>query len=69
MVMDGHKIVVPHGARKNILQLLHVPHMATARTRKAAAKRFFWVGNGMADEEKTIQTRRTPGDATDKSSH
>ena len=41
--------------------------MATARTRKAAAKRFFWVG--MADEVKTIQTRRTPGDATDKSSH
>ena len=41
--------------------------MATARTRKAAAKRFFWVG--MPDEVKTIQTRRTPGDATDKSSH
>ena len=67
MEMDGHRIVVPHGARKNIHKLLHVPHMATARTRKAAAKRFFWVG--MADEVKTIQTRRTPGDATDKSSH
>ena len=52
MVMDGHKIVVPHGARKNILQLLHVPHMATARTRKAAAKRYFWVG--MADEVKKM---------------
>ena len=67
MEMDGHRIVVPHGARKNIHKLLHVPHMATARTRKAAAKRFFWVG--MADEVKTIQTRRTPGDATDKSTH
>ena len=41
MVMDGHKIVVPHGAWKKILQLLHVPHMATARTRKAAAKKYF----------------------------
>ena len=31
-----------------ILALLHVPHMATSRTRKAAYKRYFWVG--MADE-------------------
>merc|ERR1712090_101754 len=52
MVMDGHRIVVPPGARKSILNLLHVPHMATARTRKAAAKRYFWVG--MADEVKKM---------------
>ena len=52
MVMDGHRIVVPLGARKAILSLLHVPHMATAKTRKAAAKRYFWVG--MADEVKKM---------------
>ena len=52
MVMDGHKIVVPLGAKKSILSLLHVPHMATARTRKAASKRYFWVG--MADEVKKM---------------
>ena len=48
LVMDGHRIVVPLDARKSILTLLHVPHMATSRTRKAAYKRYFWVG--MADE-------------------
>ena len=52
LVMDGHRIVVPLAARKDILQLLHVPHMATNRTRKAASKRYFWVG--MADEVKKL---------------
>ena len=58
MVMDGHRIVVPQGARKSILNLLHVPHMATGRTRKAAAKRYFWVG--MADEVKKMCESCTP---------
>ena len=44
LVMDGHRIVVPLEARKSILTLLHVPHMATSRTRKAAYKSYFWVG-------------------------
>ena len=48
LVMDGHRIIIPLSARKSILQLLHVPHMATSRTRKAASRRYFWVG--MADE-------------------
>ena len=52
LVMDGHRIVVPLPARKKILQLLHVPHMATNKTRKAASKRYFWVG--MADEVKKM---------------
>ena len=46
LVMEGTKIVVPQGARKSILELLHVPHMATSRTRKAASARYFWVGMG-----------------------
>ena len=52
LVMDGHRIIVPLKARKSILQLLHVPHMATSRTRKAASRRYFWVG--MADEVKKM---------------
>ena len=52
LVMDGHRIVVPHGARRSILDLLHVPHLATNGTRKAASKRYFWVG--MADEVKKL---------------
>ena len=52
LVMDGHRIVVPITARKAILTLLHVPHMATSRTRKAASKRYFWVG--MGDEVKKM---------------
>ena len=52
LVMDGHRIIIPLTARKSILQLLHVPHMATSRTRKAAARRYFWVG--MADEVKKM---------------
>ena len=52
LVMDGHRIIVPPEARKSILNLLHVPHMAAARTRKAATKRYFWVG--MADEIKKM---------------
>ena len=32
LVMDGHRIVVPLDARKSILTLLHVPHMATSRS-------------------------------------
>ena len=47
LVMDGHRIEVPMPARRGILQLLHVPHMTINRTRKAASKRYFWVG--MAD--------------------
>ena len=53
LVMDGHRIVVPLDARKSILTLLHVPHMATSRTRKAAYKRYFWVG--MADEVRKMK--------------
>ena len=52
LLRDGHRIIVPLTARKAILQLLHVPHMATSRTRKAASKRYFWVG--MADEVKKM---------------
>ena len=52
LLRDGHRIIVPLAARKHILQLLHVPHMATSRTRKAASKRYFWVG--MADEVKKM---------------
>ena len=52
LVMDGHRIIVPLSARRSILQLLHVPHMATSRTRKAASRRYFWVG--MADEVKKM---------------
>ena len=52
LIRDGHRIIVPPAARKGILQLLHVPHMATSKTRKAAARRYFWVG--MADEVKKM---------------
>mgnify|MGYP003320628885 CR=1 FL=1 len=52
LVMDGHRIIIPPEARKSILNLLHVPHMAATRTKKAATKRYFWVG--MADEIKKI---------------
>ena len=52
LVMDGNRIIIPQAARKSILQLLHVPHMATSRTRKAASRRYFWVG--MADEVKKM---------------
>ena len=52
LVRDGTRIIIPLAARKSILQLLHVPHMATSRTRKAASRRYFWVG--MADEVKKM---------------
>ena len=52
MIMDDHRIIVPVEARQSILKLLHVPHMAATRTKKAATKRYFWVG--MADEVKKM---------------
>ena len=52
LVMDGHRIIIPLEARRSILNLLHVPHMAATRTKKAATQRYFWVG--MADEIKKM---------------
>ena len=52
MIMGDSKIMVPKNARQGILKLLHVPHMATSRTRKAASARYFWVG--MGDEVKKM---------------
>ena len=52
LVMDGYRIITPPEARRSILNLLHVPHLAAARTKKAATKRYFWVG--MADEIKKM---------------
>ena len=57
MEMDGHRIVVPHGARKNIHKLLHVPHMATARTRNTTSK----YNTNWTDERNHNTRNQVPG--------
>ena len=42
LVLDDHRIIVPKGARKEILRKLHIPHMGVTKTRKTAGKRYFW---------------------------
>jgi hypothetical protein len=34
--MDGTRIVVPTGARKEIIRMLHLPHAGIVRTREMA---------------------------------
>ena len=46
MILNLDCIVIPHGAQKEVLQLLHVQHMGVARTRKAASVRYYFSGMG-----------------------
>ena len=43
-VLDGERILVPAGARKKILALLHKPHQGLVKTKKQAGQLYFWPG-------------------------
>ena len=51
MILDDSKIVVPVGARKEILRLLHLPHCGISKTRQSASSDYYWPGLGRKIEE------------------
>lgn len=44
IILDGHRIFVPKGARKEILEKLHGSHQGICRTRTRARSLFYWPG-------------------------
>ena len=44
MVLEGCKIVIPEGSRKNILQKLHLSHSGIVKTKQNARQLYFWHG-------------------------
>ena len=42
LVLDGHRIIVPKSSRKDILTLLHKPHVGQTGTRKLAQQLYYW---------------------------
>ena len=44
VLLDGQRIVVPQGNRKEILQRLHIPQTGITKTRKAAGELYFSPG-------------------------
>ena len=42
LLLDLDRIVIPRGAQKDVLKLLHIPHMGITRTRKAASARYYF---------------------------
>ncbi len=48
LVLDGACIVVPHRARKRILELLHHLHAGVVKTHQAACQLYYWHGTSVA---------------------
>jgi hypothetical protein len=42
LLLDETRIIVPASQRRNILDLLHVPHVGQAKTKTAARQLYFW---------------------------
>ena len=42
VTLDRYQIVVPEGARKEVLDLLHIPHQGQTKTYMAATTRYYW---------------------------
>ena len=42
ILLDGHRIVVPEAVRKNILDILHVPHCGQTKTKEQARQLYYW---------------------------
>ena len=42
IMLDGSRIVVPRGARKNIIKELHHAHLGLTKTYKTAKQLYFW---------------------------
>eukprot|EP00095_Tigriopus_kingsejongensis_P012181 maker-scaffold921_size81085-snap-gene-0.13 protein:Tk12181 transcript:maker-scaffold921_size81085-snap-gene-0.13-mRNA-1 annotation:"lim domain only protein 3-like isoform x1" len=44
LVVDGRRIIVPKQVRRNLLDVLHVPHLGAEMTMRNAEELFFWPG-------------------------
>ena len=44
LVFEGHRIIVPKSCRKEILELLHKPHIGQVGTKTNARQLYFWPG-------------------------
>ena len=44
IILDGNRIFVPKGQRKNLLQLIHAAHCGTDKTKRRAKELYFWRG-------------------------
>ena len=42
LVVDGCRVVVPQGARKKVLEVVHKAHLGQERTYYCARERFYW---------------------------
>ena len=42
--MDKYRIIVPATTRKEVLDLLHIPHQGQTKTYLAATSRYYWPG-------------------------
>merc|ERR1712105_578298 len=44
VTMDKYRIIVPTTTRKEVLDLLHIPHQGQTKTYLAATSRYYWPG-------------------------
>ena len=42
VTLDRYQIIVPEGTRKEVLDLLHIPHQGQTKTYMAATIRYYW---------------------------
>ena len=44
IILDGNRIFVPKGQRKELLELIHTAHCGTDKTKRRANELYFWRG-------------------------
>ena len=44
LLYDADRIVIPQGAQRHVLDLLHIPHLGITRTRKPVQVRYYFFG-------------------------
>lgn len=44
IILDGHRVLVPTGSRRDLLQRLHTAHQGITRTKARARELYFWPG-------------------------
>ena len=54
MLHEGYRLVVPPGAQKELLKLLHIPHMGLVKTKRAAAIRYYFQGMSGRIKQMTV---------------